>query len=174
MSTNIRTMNYCHLPKPGSPVYRPESRSWFSSEGAPPSSLVLRISSPELREEFKPLALSEAFWCQPRHLECDLTTSCGIKFGTRLHDVWDFFSPDSLQFLWALWVVTRLTLLSASKITVQACIKLARAQDIWARGAATLCWYGGLSTCSVWGLAWRSGARVGGSGQYVDQELATC
>lgn len=38
------------------------------------SSWELRISGPEWREEFKPLALSGAFWCQPRHLGCDLST----------------------------------------------------------------------------------------------------
>lgn len=38
------------------------------------SSLELRISGPEWREEFKQLALSGAFWCQPRHLGCDLST----------------------------------------------------------------------------------------------------
>lgn len=38
------------------------------------SSLELRTSGPEWREEFKSLTLFGAFWCQPRHLGCDLST----------------------------------------------------------------------------------------------------
>lgn len=74
------------------------------------STLELRISGSELREEFKPLDLSGVFWCQQRHLGCNPSTPFW-------HQVWAkapwclslLQSWQALVFL-VLWVLIYLTL----------------------------------------------------------------
>lgn len=51
---------------------------------------------------------------------------------------------------------------SASKMISYAYTNLARGPAYL--GAVIFCWCGALSTCSLWGLAWRSGARIRGLG----------